>query len=657
MTSLHLDLETYSSINLKDCGVYRYAESEDFEILLCAYAYDENPVTVLDLTKTELPSFLIKDLLNPGVQKIAHNAQFERICLSSYLHRHSSSLSIPYLDPESWYCTMVHSSVCGLPLQLKQVGEALELDKDKKKLDTGKSLIEFFCQPYRLKDGTITRHLAKDYPQQWQAFIEYNKRDVETEREIEKRLCAIYPMPTEELKRYHLDQRLNDRGLGIDLDLVEKVLSYGPSHNERLRQEAQNLANLNLGSPKKLKKWLEEQTGQPLESVGKESLHELIEKKNEANVQRILECRLEFSKTSCKKYDVIQAATCQDGRIRGVLQFYGSRTGRWAGRLLQPQNLPKNDFNDFDVARQLVKEENWDLLELCYPSINGVFSTLIRTTIIPPENQAFAIADYSAIEARIIAWLADEAWRIQAFHDGVDIYCASASVMFGVPVEKHGQNSHLRKKGKIAELACGFGGGVGALKRFHADKLGLSQTDMVDIISKWRKQNPNITRLWKQFEDMAKQALKGKKVKGPKGITFEMKEDNLFVRLPSGRPIIYQSFGLYEDSHKKEESLAFKGLGQKSHKWETIFTWGGKLTENIVQAIARDCLALALDRLDEAGYRPILHVHDEVIVEVPDKEKEHHLRKIEAIMGDSIPWAPSLELTAAGFTADYYQKD
>ena len=656
--TLHIDIETYSSVDLAKAGVYKYAESEDFTVLLFAYSYDDGPVIVLDLTRQDLPSQIIKDLKDPNVLKKAHNAQFERVCLSAYL-RNMGELH-QYLQPEGWYCTMVHSSMCGLPSSLKQVGDALGLAEDKKKLATGQSLIRYFCMPCKptKANGGRTRNHPEDDPQKWQEFIRYNQRDVETEMEIEQRLLSLYKVPDLELSRYWLDQSISDLGVRVDMDLVHKVLDYGKVHQQQVLDEGERLSGVSISSVTQLKAWIKEKTGQTITSLTKATMDDLIANQSNPTVKRVLELRKESGKISVKKYDVFERAVCEDGRIHGILQFYGARTGRWAGRLIQPQNLPRNSFDDFDQARVLVKTEDWDLLDMLYPSLNDVFSTLIRTALIPSEGKAYAVADYSAIEARVIAWLADERWRMDAFHNGKDIYCQSASMMFGVPVEKHGQNSHLRKKGKVAELACGYGGNIGALKAFGADKMGLTETDMADIISKWRSASPNICLLWKTFDRMVSRAVKlpGRPIQGPKGITFTVRDSLLEVKLPSSRCLIYQN-PRFETEAGFGTRFTFDGLNQTTRKWEPISTWGGKLTENIVQAIARDCLAIALDRMAAKGYLPVMHIHDEVVVEVPSADREEHLKAVEDIMAEPIPWAEGLELTAAGFTADYYQKD
>lgn len=659
--TLFLDIETYSSVDLAKAGVYKYAESQDFQILLFAYSYNDDPVDVLDLTKDDLDYQLIQDLNDPTILKKAHNAQFERVCLSAYLRKLSDWKTgavlegKPFLQPEGWYCTMVHSSMCGLPSSLKQVGDALGLEEDKKKLATGQALIRYFCMPCKATkvNGGRTRNLPEDDPQKWADFITYNAQDVVTEMEIEKRLLALYKMPETELSRYWLDQRIADFGIGVDMDLVHKILAYGEVHQQEVLDEGQRLSGISISSVSQLKGWIKERTGQTVTSLTKATMDDLIASQSDPTVKKVLQLRQESGKISIKKYDVFERAVCEDGRIHGTLQFYGSRTGRWAGRLIQPQNLPRNSFDDFPLARELVKAEDWETLDMCYPSMNDVFSTLIRTAFVPSEGKAYAVADYSAIEARVIAWLADEKWRIQSFHEGKDIYCQSASQMFGVPVEKHGVNSHLRKKGKIAELACGYGGNIGALKAFGADKRGLSDTDMADIIAKWRSASPNICMLWKTFDRMVSRAVKmpGRPMSGPKGMTFTVRDGVLEVVLPSGRCLIYQN------PRFENNGFVYEGLNQTTRKWEAIGTWGGKLTENVVQAIARDCLALAIDRMAVKGYLPVMHIHDEVVVEVPSADREEHLEAIEIIMAEPIPWAEGLELTAAGFTADYYQKD
>ena len=645
---LHIDLETYSEADLGACGLYRYVDSDSFQILLFAYAFDGGPVTVLDLFHSSLPDELRQMIQDPNIIKVAHNAAFERTCLSKYLG--------VQLQPSQWHCTMVHAQMLGLPASLKDVGAALGLGEDKKKLATGTRLISYFCKPCRptKANGGRTRNLPEDDPEKWGLFIEYNRRDVEAEQEIYRRLMA-FPIPAEEQEMYGIDQRINDYGIRIDMDLMDKVLTYSTTYTDALTEEAKAITGgLNPYAIGQLKEWIQNNEGIEVPTLRKADVDELLSRTDiRDDTRRLLEIRQELGKTSVKKYDKTKAATCADGRIRGTLQFYGAgRTGRWAGRLLQVQNLPRNKFNDFDLARRLVKAEKWEELELLYDSMNDVFSTLIRTLIIPSEGMTFAVADYSAIEARVIAWMAGEKWRQDVFAKGGDIYCASASAMFGVPVEKHGRNAHLRKKGKIAELALGYGGGVGALKAMGGEALGLKENEMEDIVRKWRRASPHICRLWRSIGDAAYTAVNDRrKAQAVRGVTMEMQKGILFMGLPSGRKLAY-----YRPQYEGTE-LTYMGQNQTTRKWTRLKTWGGKLTENLIQATARDCLALTLQRIERAGYQTVMHVHDEVIVEVPRDEPEKHLQRIEAIMAEPIGWAPGLILTADGFTSDYYRKD
>ena len=679
--TLEIDIETFSDVDLLKAGVYKYAESEDFEILLFAYSYDGEPVTVLDLasrdTKTpEIPEQILKDLADPDVTKIAYNANFERVCLSHYLYNKrmkswesdrleywNSGLEprFKFFDPKGWYCAMVHSSMCGLPASLDIAGKALGLPEDKQKLATGKALIKYFCMPCKptKANGYRTRNRPEDAPEKWQQFIDYNQRDVETEAEIERRLNLIYSMPRQELERYWIDQQINDDGIAIDMDMVNDILKYGDVHAQKVLDQAQEIAGISIKSVKQLKKWLEDRAGIQIDQLTKESVTDLIKTTSLPDVKKVLELRLEAGKTSVKKYDVFKRSVTNDGRIHGCFQFYGSRTGRFAGRLVQPQNLPRNSFDDFDWARQLVKWQDWEELEATYPSMNDVFATLIRTAFIPRNGCAFAVADYSAIEARVIAWLADEKWRLEAFHNGKDIYCESASQMFHVPVEKHGINGRLRKQGKIAELALGYGGGVNALKAFGAEKMGMTEEEMAEVVVKWRAASPNVCRLWQIFDRMVAKALAGERPQGPKGMEMWIRAGCLMVKLPSGRCLVYQNPRMEAEKGHRTPTFTFDGVNQTTHKWEAIHAWGGKLTENVVQAIARDCLVLTMDRIHQYWNqaRIVMHIHDEVVVEVPTQAQGEWLQRILDIMARPILWAPGLELKGAGFTADYYQKD
>lgn len=648
MRTLHIDIETYSSVDIGKCGVYRYAESEDLEILLFAYAYDHDDVTVLDLAcGDELTEELIRDIQDPNVIKIAHNATFERVCLSNF--------SKKPLDPKQWHCTMVHALSLGLPASLADVGKALKLDEDKQKMAIGKRLITYFCKPCKptIANGQRTRNYPHHDPERWRLFKEYNRQDVVTEMAIYDRLMK-FPLPDSEWRLYSLDQWINDYGIKVDADMMGSVIEFSKEHEKKLRKECEELTDgINVHSIVQLKAWLSEREGRRIESLTKDDVEELMKEDIHEDSKRILELRKETGKTSVKKYEAFERSLCHDGRIHGAFQFYGAgRTGRWAGRLIQPQNFPRNAFDDIELARKLVKAKKWDEIELLYGSMNDVFSTLIRTLIVPPEGMTFAIADYSAIEARVVAWMADEKWRQDVFANGGDIYCMSATQMFGVPVEKHGQNSHLRKKGKVAELACGYGGGVGALRKMGGAQMGLTDKEMEDIVRKWRKSSPHVVRLWRELGDAAIEAIEDHRtVRCRHGVSFFYAKGILFMTLPSGRSLAYAQ------PRFDGQEITYMGMNQTTHKWERIKTWGGKLTENLIQAIARDCLALSMTKIKREGYHIIMHVHDEVIVEVPDDDADQHLKTVEDLMGEPIEWAPGLLLTADGFTSPYYRKD
>ena len=644
---LHIDLETYSSVDIRKCGVYRYVDSPDFEILLFAYAYDEEPVTVIDLAQGEtIPEAVLTDITNKDIIKVAHNATFERVCLGKYIGH--------VLSPEQWHCTMVHALALGLPGSLDSAGKALNLDEDKQKMAVGKRLITYFCKPCKPTNANGQR--TRNYPyhdlDKWNLFKEYNKQDVVTEMEIYKRLMKS-PLPESEHNFYCLDQAINDYGIRVDEDLLQKVIGFSKEYGAQLRKECEDITGgINIHSIVQLKQWLSQQEGRQINSLTQESVIELLSSDLDPDSRRILELRQETGKTSVKKYEAFQRSMCHDGRIHGAFQFYGAgRTGRWAGRLIQPQNFPRNSFEDIGLAREMVKAEKWDEMEMLYGSANDVFSTLIRTLIIPPEGMTFAIADYSAIEARVVAWMADEKWRQDVFAKGGDIYCMSATQMFGVPVEKHGQNSHLRKKGKVAELACGYGGGVGALRKMGGEQMGLSEKEMEEIVKKWRRSSPHVCKLWRELGDAAIEALDTRlRVKCRHGVGFRYANGILFMDLPSGRSLAYAQ------PRYDGKDLSYMGI-QSNKKWSRIHTWGGKLTENLIQALARDCLAISMQKIMNAGYHIVMHVHDEVIVEVPEGDAEEHLKKIEDLMGEPIEWAQGLLLTADGFTSPYYRKD
>lgn len=645
---LHIDLETYSDIDIGKCGAYRYVDSPNFEILLLAYAYDDEPVTVIDLAQNEaIPKDVLAGISDEGVTKVAHNAAFERVCLSKYLNKR--------LDPKAWHCTMVHALSLGFPASLADVGKALNLEEDKQKMAVGKRLITYFCKPCKptQANGQRTRNYPHHDPEKWDLFKEYNRQDVVTEQAIYERLMK-FPLPENERILYCLDQSINDYGIGVDTDLMDKVIGYSKDYEAALRKECEELTGgINVHSIVQLKQWLTEQEGRQIDSLTKDDVDQLLKLDLKPSSRRILELRQETGKTSVKKYEAFERSICSDGRIHGAFQFYGAgRTGRWAGRLIQPQNFPRNAFEDIALARQMVKSARWDEIEMLYGSMNDVFSTLIRTLIVPPEGMTFAIADYSAIEARVVAWMADEKWRQDVFANGGDIYCMSATQMFGVPVEKHGQNSHLRKKGKVAELACGYGGGVGALRKMGGEQMGLSEKEMDDIVKKWRRSSPHVVKLWRELGDAAIEAIDTRlRVKCRHGVSFKYAKGILFMTLPSGRSLAYVQ------PRFDGQELTYMGMNQTTRKWERTKTWGGKLTENLIQAIARDCLATSMQKIQKAGYHIVMHVHDEVIVEVPTDDADGHLKRIEELMGEPIEWAPGLLLTADGFTSEYYRKD
>ena len=648
MSVLHIDLETYSDVDIGKCGAYRYVDSPNFEILLLAYAYDDGPVTVIDVARREgWPMQVIDDILSSEVTKVAHNAAFERICLSKLLKTD--------LNPKAWHCTMVHALSLGFPASLADVGKALNLGEDKQKMAVGKRLITYFCKPCKptQANGQRTRNYPYHDLEKWELFKEYNRQDVVTEQAIYDRLMK-FPLPESEQTLYCLDQSINDYGIGVDTDLMDKVIGYSKEYEAALRKECENLTGgINIHSIVQIKQWLTEQEGRPIDSLTKDDVDQLLKSDLKPGSRRILELRQETGKTSVKKYEAFERSICSDRRIHGAFQFYGAgRTGRWAGRLIQPQNFPRNAFEDIALARQLVKDKQWDEIEMLYGSMNDVFSTLIRTLIVPPRGKTFAIADYSAIEARVVAWMADEKWRQDVFANGGDIYCMSATQMFGVPVEKHGQNSHLRKKGKVAELACGYGGGVGALRKMGGEQMGLSEKEMDDIVKKWRRSSPHVVKLWRELGDAAIEAIDTRlRVKCRHGVSFKYAKGILFMQLPSGRSLAYVQ------PRFDGQELTYMGMNQTTRKWERTKTWGGKLTENLIQAIARDCLATSMQKIQKAGYHIVMHVHDEVIVEVPTDDAGGHLKRIEELMGEPIEWAPGLILTADGFTSEYYRKD
>lgn len=646
MKTLSIDIETYSSENLAKCGVYRYAESPDFEVLLFGYSADGGPVEVVDLTAGEmLPADVCSALTDPVVTKWAFNAQFERVCLSRFLGYPIGQ----YLDPSSWHCTMVWAATLGLPLSLEGVGTVLGLEKQK--LKEGKDLIRYFCTPAKARDGSRFRHYPSDAPEKWALFKAYNLRDVETEMAIQQKLSK-FPVTESEWVNYTLDQQINDRGIMLDRTLVTNAIRCDEQFKRTHMEQARSVTGLdNPNSPVQLKAWLAEK-GVEADSLSKAAVADMLEKAD-GEVELALSLRQELAKSSVKKYTAMQTVVGSDDRGRGLIQFYGAnRTGRYAGRLIQVQNLPQNHLPDLDTARALVRSGNTNAVEMLYDSVPLVLSELIRTAFVPKPGYRFYVADFSAIEARVIAWIAGEHWRQEVFAGGGDIYCASASQMFHVPVEKHGVNGHLRQKGKIAELALGYGGSVGALKAMGALNYGLQEEELKPLVDAWRLSNPHITKFWWDVDKAASTCVRERAATETHGIRFFYQSGMMFIVLPSGRRLVYvkPKMGL---NHFGNESVTYEGVGEQK-KWLRLESYGPKFVENIVQATARDILAEAMLRLNAAGYRIVMHVHDEAVIEAPP---ETELSDICSIMGQTPAWASGLLLRADGYVCDFYKKD
>ena len=651
MRTLGFDLETFSSVDLPSCGVHKYVESPDFEILLFGYAFDDEPVKVIDLTQEELPEELYDALFDPEVEKTGWNIAFERNCIRSAFRREIPS--------EQCFDSMILASCCGLPLSLDAAGTALGLSEDQAKMKVGKQLIREFslpCKPTK-KNGMRTRNLPEHDPENWEVYKEYNKRDVEVERTIRQRLIRWRPSRSEH-KLWCLDQRINDRGIGVDLELAENAIRMGDEYKARLINQAQGISGLvNPSSTAQVKLWLQEQEGLTVPSLNKKVIADVVAQLSSEDAKRFMSLRSEFSKSSTKKYEAITRSVCRDGHIHGCFQFCGAgRTGRWAGRLVQLQNLARNEMEDLDSARWLVKEGDDETFNAVYPDVASTLSQLVRTALIPEINHRFIVADYSAIEARVIAWIANEQWRLDTFNQGGDIYCASASQMFKVPVVKHGENGHLRQKGKIAELALGYGGGVNALKAFGADK-SMTEEEMVQTVDLWRGSSPHICALWKSLEKAAIRSVVRKEpaISSVGSILFEYEEPVLWMTLPSGRRIAYWGMEYRDGTRGMGKVLSYMGVNQTTRKWERIETWGGKLTENLVQATARDCLKESMLALSGAGFDIRAHVHDEVIITEPVAGRS--VDEVCSIMGRQLSWAPGLPLRADGYETPYYKKD
>ena len=643
MKKLSIDIETYSSVDLAKCGVYKYAESEDFEILLFAYAIDDGDVKIVDLAQKEkLPSNILSALEDESIEKWAFNANFERVCLSSFIGKR--------LKPKGWYCTRIWSAYLGLPLSLEKVGEVLKLDKQK--MSEGKALIKYFSYPCKatIANGMRTRNLAKDDIEKWTTFKKYNIRDVETERAIQKKLSP-FPVPISEWENYWVDQDINDRGILIDEDLVKSAISLDETLRKENMQRAIDITGLeNPNSPLQLKEWLNK-NGLEIESLSKKDVDSALEDAS-GKIREVLELRQELSKSSVRKYDAMENVKGKDDRARGLIQFYGAnRTGRYSGRLIQVQNLRRNNIKDLELARELVINKDYKTLSMLFDSSSDVLSQLIRTAFIARKGTRFIVSDFSAIEARVLAWLAGEKWVLDAFINGEDIYCRTASRMFGVPVEKHGVNGELRQKGKIATLACGYQGALGALKAMGGIEMGLSEDELQSIVASWREANPNIVSLWWDIDAAVKRVVKTKVKETYKNLSISYEKGILFIELPSKRRLAYPKAKIGVNRFGGE-SVIYEGLST-GNKWEKIESYGGKFVENIVQAIARDILAEAMKRLENKGLHIVMHIHDEVVIETDSSS----LDEVNKIMSIVPKWADGLVLDADGFEANFYKKD
>lgn len=652
--TLSIDLETYSEIDIAKCGSFRYIDDESFEILLLGYAFDDEPVTVIDLTADEeVPADFLAALYDPEVTKTAWNCAFERFGLWKHFGR--------YCPPEQWSDTMILSAVCGLPLGLGEAGKALRLEADEAKDREGKALIRYFCSPCRPTkvNGGRTRNLPTDAPDKWAQFIEYNRQDVVAERTIRKRLLRWEPDALEH-RFWCLDARINELGMRVDRELVHNAIAMDARYKAELTEQAVAISGLeNPNSVSQIKQWLLEQEGIEVPSLNKKVVAEVVSQLTGERAKQFMALRARLAKSSTKKYEAMERSACADAHIKGCFQFYGAnRTGRFAGRLVQLQNLPQNHMEDLAVARSLVRDNDYETVRLLYDSVSDTLSELIRTALIPEPGHRFIVADFSAIEARVIAWIAGEQWRLDVFRNGGDIYCASASQMFHVPVVKHGENGHLRQKGKIAELALGYGGGANALKAFGADKMGMTEEEMVNTVDLWREASPRVCALWRALERAAIRCVvhKTPQVSALGGIRFEMECGILWMTLPSGRRIAYYG-AEYGPSrfHRDRRALSYMGVDQKTKRWGRVETWGGKLAENVTQATARDCLRDTMLALAEAGYDIRAHVHDEVIISEPRDGRT--VEDVSAIMGRELPWASGLPLRGDGYACDFYMKD
>lgn len=649
MKKLSCDIETFSDVDLIRCGVYKYADSPNFEMLLFAYAVDDGDVHIIDIAGgEELPEKIIQAIKSDTVVKTAYNAQFERVCLSRYLKLPDGE----YLNPQSWYCTAVQAAELALPLSLADVGSVLGLERQK--MTEGKELIKYFCVPCKptKSNGNCTRNRPCHDINKWETFKKYCMRDVDVERQIADKL-KMYPISDEERRLYVLDQIINDRGVLVDSELAEQAVKLNSIQTAVAVEQAYMITGLeNPNSVTQLKQWLKEK-GVEIESLSKKSVKSLADE-TDGDVSEMLKLRLLMAKTSVKKYEAVIRSVCSDNRVHGMMRFCGAnRTGRWSGNILQPQNLPQNHLPDLTLARDIVKDGDFEMLDMMFGNVPNVLSELIRTVLIPKPNHRFIVADFSAIEARVLAWIAGEQWRIDTFKNGGDIYCASASKMFKVPVEKHGVNGELRQKGKISELACGYGGSVGALKNMGAVEMGVQENELQGLINDWRNANPHIVRFWYEVGNAAMKAIKEKTTVPLGKLVFAYERGILFIRLPSGRRLSYIKPRIGTNRFGGD-SITYMGINS-AKKWDRLETFGGKLTENIVQGTARDLLANALINAANAGYDTVFHVHDEIICEVPNGYGSvDELCKLMCIKPE---WADGLPLNADGFECEYYKKE
>lgn len=655
--NLFIDVETYSSVDIKGSGAYKYIESPDFEILIIGYALDDSPVKIVDLAQSEeMPEEFEEALLDPDCVKVAHNAVFERL----------SFKRIGYNVPaEQWYCTSVKAAYCGLPLSLDGVSKALNLTD--KKLDTGKALIKYFSCPCKATrvNGMRTRNYPEHAPEKWEMYKEYNKYDVLAEREIFKRLEA-YIIPDIERKMYVLDQNINDRGILVDMELAESAIAVDNTYTSILTQHAQQLTGLeNPNSPVQIRQWIEKTTGCVVMSLSKETMPDLMKEfADYPDVIELLNIRKKLSKTSIKKYYAMLNCAMKDHRVRGTFQFYGAnRTGRWAGRLLQLQNLSKNHISHIEVPREMIRARDWESVEMMYDDVADILSQLVRTALIASPGKVFSVADFSAIEARVISWLANEKWRMDVFRGDGKIYEATGARMFNVPISSITKGSVLRDKSKISELALGYEGSLGALKRMGGERMGLSDTEMMSMVRKWRIANPAIVDMWKEIDEASKEAVKYRRPVSCtcRNIIFDCNGEFMTIQLPSGRKLFYYHPRFKDKKIGRSTAptrvLCYEGVVQETKQWGDIDTYGGKLTENIVQAISRDLLGNSMLNLENSGYYPVCHIHDECLVEVPENNSHTYYEEMVRIMSTPPLWANDLPLRAEGYTTPFYLKD